>query len=319
MHGVANESALRRYVGPVFHYSPADGTLAVITSGQLRASEASSLNDLAEVKVGWREIKRWLANQPDTDALLHLRSTSKKMHRTARHQVFVLSGSTAGDDANQWRSYADNGRGYAFELDGAIPLGVVSLHDPPPGPRQFRYATATEVVNVVPWYHVLYGRGELEVALETLRAHTANQLVSIDAMDDDDAQEHHWDVLYEEVTDELSLIAHLFKTRGFVGEDEVRIVARFDWFQDHVGFHAGKYGIAGHLLLARSARVDEWTVIAPIDMERVRRGEVPHPLPIAGVRLGPLVRKRNRHTVRALLRANGLRAAHVTRSKVPMR
>ncbi len=316
MHGIGSDSALRPYQGPVYHYTSSQGLLGIVTSGQLRASEASSLNDLAEITLGWRAIRRWLAKQPGSPAVKFLR----RRRGDRQHQVFVLSGTTVGDDANQWRLYADSGRGYVIELDGAVPLGVVSLDPGVSVKRGLRFGRVTEFVNVVPWYHVIYEYGDLDRAMTALVAYTELVIASIQAIHDSDAQERAAEVLDEQTQDELAMIAHLSKAGGFVGEKEVRAVASFMWFGKHVGYRAGAYGIAGHVHLVRTTGAGGMQrVVPPPVIDRASTAGFIHPVPVASVRLGPLVHKGNKETVRAFLRAYGLGPIPVKRSKVPLR
>src|SRR5688500_7653985 len=126
-HGIGDQSALERYYGSVYHYTSAAGLLGIVSTGQLRASEASALNDLAEIELGWQAIEKCVSTAAESNGMKHVAGLIKNARRDPKHQVFVLSGTTAGDDANQWRLYADEGKGYAIELDGSVPLAVVSL------------------------------------------------------------------------------------------------------------------------------------------------------------------------------------------------
>lgn len=321
MHGIGDESALIPYEGPVHHYTSADGLLQIVSRGQLRISEASSLNDLAEVKLGWEAIKKWLTSNDKGIGAKHLKGLLKHSRRDPKHQVFILSGTTADDDANQWRLYGDQGRGYAIELDGAAPLGVVSL-DPSEDKRGGRaYGKITEFANVVPWFHVLYDEQALAAAMTKAAAYAEHEFKRIGTIDDDETEEMQYENLNEELMDELALIAHLYKSSGFSGEKEVRVVARFLWFGKHVGYHSSRYGIAGHVHLvgASGVAVNTRRVIPAPSMDNASSAGFQHPLPISGVRLGPLVHKSNQETVEAFLNSYGLGSAAVTRSKVPLR
>ncbi|MGF9753768.1 DUF2971 domain-containing protein [Microvirga sp. 0TCS3.31] len=319
-HGIGAASALRPHRGAVYHYTSASGLLAIVSSGQLRVSEASSLNDLAEVQLGWTGIAEWLRERP-SDGARHLRGLMKQSRQDPSHQVFVLSGTTAGDDANQWRLYAAQGTGYAIELDGAVPLGVVSLRQDSRKHGE-TYGRATDFAHVVPWFHVIYEEGELHKALRRTVAFADRELARIDSTEgDDETLEHLSEDLNERLMSELAMIAHLYKSNGFRGEQEVRVVARFFWAGNHVDYHASSYGIAGHIHLIRDRESPQANrrVLPPPSMTDAHKPNFVHPLPIAGVRLGPLVHKGNKETVQALLRSRGLRNARVTRSKVPLR
>lgn len=318
MRGIGDASALRSYRSAVYHYTSSGGLLGMVTSGQLRASEASSLNDLAEVELGWQSVRQWLSKQPDSQGVSYLVDSVGSMRQDPQHQVFVLSGTTAGDDANQWRLYAEQGRGYAIEIDGSRPLAVVSKDYA----EYSGFGTrVTQVAYVLQWHHVLYKKLHLDRALSALVTYVDDELTRIDQIADPEGQEHFAEVLGQEVADELATIAHLVKSRGFEGEREVRVVVRFLWFGKHVGYRAGAYGIAGHVFLVHRdlSRGTSSRVVPEPEMANAGEVDFTHPLAISGVRLGPLVHKGNKETVRAFLRAHGLRSTRVSRSRVPLR
>jgi hypothetical protein len=111
--------------GSVFHYTSAQGLIGMVEGKTMRASEASSLNDLAEARQGWEAIRRVLPSMPDDETRKLLLAHAERP-LNERHEVFVLCASTAGDDTNQWRLYADGGRGYVMELDGEARLAALS-------------------------------------------------------------------------------------------------------------------------------------------------------------------------------------------------
>ena len=321
-NGIGDESALVPYDGPVHHYTSGDGLLQIVSKGQLRVSEASSLNDLAEVKLGWKAIEKWLAANAENSAGANsLKDLLKSSCRDPTHQVFILSGTTAGDDANQWRLYADQGRGYAIELDGAAPLGVVSLEPAKDKSDRQAFGKITEFAIVGPWLRVLYGEQDLAVAMKKAADFAELDVKRIEAIDCAEAREREFEGLREDLTEELATIAHLHKSSGFSGETEVRVVVRFLWFGKHVGYHASRYGIAGHVYLVGAGDIADSPrrVITAPSMANAGSPGFRHPLAITGVRLGPLVKKRNRKTIQGLLGFYGLGGAAVTRSQVPLR
>lgn len=99
--------------GPIYHYTDPAGMLGIITGRVLWATEASGMNDLAEIRQGWEFIRKWLATQSqDDDVLSDMRDVARAgpeemWYGTAPSvdNVFVLCATQAGDDANQWRLY----------------------------------------------------------------------------------------------------------------------------------------------------------------------------------------------------------------------
>lgn len=324
-HVICDQSALRPYYGDVYHYTSSAGLLGIVSTGQLRASEASALNDLAEIELGWEAIEKWVSTSADSEGVSHVAGLIKDARRDPRHQVFVLSGTTAGDDANQWRLYADDGKGYVIELDGKVPLGVVSMDEPVADKNASSTtfgAMVKNVVDVVPWFHVIYDKRDLHNALDALADYCKIELGRINKIEGpEEYQLHEYEVLEQETLEELEMIAHLYKSRGFRGEREVRVVARFTWFGPHVGYRPGSYGIAGHIFLVGTdpALGVPRTVVQAPSMEDASKPGFVHPLPITKVRLGPLIHKGNKESVQAFLKKYGLAKVGVKRSKVPLR
>lgn len=306
-------TCLREATQPVFHYTSSAGLLGIAEHHGLWASEAGGLNDVAEVRQGWEFVRSWLDAQPTCDAIAYLQDLATKPLKQP-HEVFVLCASTDGDDANQWRLYADGGRGYVVELDTAVDLSVRSLTDSAAGSKG-PGVRARDWVTVNPWLHVLYDEADRGRAMKEVLDHVVRELRRFDEGeydDDPEAGEHAGEDLQADAYEALATIAHLVKTSGFRGENEVRLVATFLWGDGNVRYRAGAYGIVGYVLI--NARPDG----------HMRRSVIPsssttRPLPLRSVRLGPLVHAESRDTVRGLLRANGYTAAEVKVSAVPLR
>jgi len=118
--------AVRVAEGSVYHYTSAPGLIAVVESGRIWASEASSLNDRAEVPQGWESLQSHLHNHKNAPAGRWLMKYAMQDRNKEPHDVFMLCASTRDDDANQWRLYGASGRGYSIELDGSIQLAAFS-------------------------------------------------------------------------------------------------------------------------------------------------------------------------------------------------
>jgi hypothetical protein len=82
-------AAVRPASGSVFHYTSAQGLLGIIPSGKVWASEASSLNDLAEVRQGWETISRVLMTLTDSEGRQLLIDFAERPMK-ATHEVFVF-------------------------------------------------------------------------------------------------------------------------------------------------------------------------------------------------------------------------------------
>lgn len=317
--------SLREAAGPVYHYTSSIGLLGLVESGCMWASEATSLNDLAEVRHGWDVVNAWLAKQPASEAIELLTQLADDPLEE-KHEVFVLSGSTAPDDANQWRLYAQNGNGYAIELDATVELAAIS--DAPKAKQSVKASGGGRTINlgwflgesatVSPWYHVLYTDSQAATALQELVTTTARELPRLETATDEVEYAELRDVLYGQALEALGAIAHLIKGSGFSGEREVRVVATFLLANQHIRYRSGPHGIVSYGVLTRapkghpSNRVMHW----PKKSDGPRPGK---PLPIRSVRLGPLLNEEHISTVQRLLVSNNLESAKVMRSNVNLR
>lgn len=305
-------SAVRPATGPVHHYTSAAGLVAVVASGKIWASEASSLNDRAEVRQGWESIQAQLQSYQDSRAATWLMDYANTPTKKANN-VFILCASTRADDANQWRLYADAGRGYSIEFDSSIQLAAFS--EKPLTPDDEKRARSskfvvTRVATVTPWMHVLYTPDEIARAVDELVTLVDARLRNVDEAPDDEAQQFFSEQLQDDAYQALESIAHLIKSEGFSGENEVRVVATFLWGRDHVGYRASPNGVAGYAVLTAAPKGRGHVVCGP---------PYKPSLPIHSVRLGPLLAPENGATVRALLRQHELEDADVGESAVPLR
>ncbi|MGY3347726.1 MULTISPECIES: DUF2971 domain-containing protein [unclassified Bradyrhizobium] len=110
----------------LFHYTDDMGLKGILEHGNIRLTSISNLNDPAELKHGFSHaveiINRRAATGPGESKLF-----AQQFERflidggiEAAAHYFVCCFSAAGDDLGQWRSYADNGRGYALGFDTSL-------------------------------------------------------------------------------------------------------------------------------------------------------------------------------------------------------
>lgn len=300
---------------PVYHYTDGAALIGIARNGVLWASAAAGLNDRAEVRQGWAKIEAWLSRQSPSAIIDLFKDHAANPHR-ASHEVFVVCGSTRGDDANQWRLYANRGAGYAVELDPQQPLTVLADEAHPPKKdeesRRARIARVGDHVEVSQWLHVIYDDHDIDDALTQLVAETkarADSIANSDTDDNDksDGLEHLGDTTYSA----LAEIAHLIKEPGFSGENEVRIVVTFLWRGRHVKYRSGAYGVVGYVELCsrKSGRAGI----------RVVAKDEAGPLPLRSVRTGPLLHEDHVPSIESFLRNNNHQDVTVTASQVPLR
>lgn len=279
----------------------------------LWASEAAGMNDRAEVRQGWKKVKKWLNSQPESEAVELLKHVADRP-LAAPHQVFVLCASTRPDDANQWRLYANGGAGYAVQLDPTVALIALTDSEVEPWTSgRVSFGAATSVVEVGPWLHVLYEADDIDAALQALvdRLNASAEAIERSGFSQDE-KDGAYDMLQSEAYRDVAEIAHLIKEPGFSGENEVRVVVTFFWGDDHIKHRAGRYGVVGYTELAASSDGKQRIHVVP-------RTDATAALPIRSVRIGPLLHKEHKASVRGFLRKHGHGSVAVRRSKVPLR
>jgi hypothetical protein len=310
---------LRQATEIVYHYTSAQGLLGIIGNNSLWASEASSMNDIAEIDQGWLTIERLLkdkANSEARDKLLMVPDWARR--RPA--EVFLLSASARRDDANQWQNYADHGRGYALGLDPKGLLAVRSWAEEPgpeeglptPSPPLIDFAGA---VFVSPWRHVVYDEDAVSSALDELieEVPRIRQRIHLAPTEEDYVQqaEIEWISLWQS----LEAVAHLYKPAGFSGENEVRATVTAIAPAAHVHFRSGSNGIISYVNL--TSPPDRHASVV-----RRKREHLEPPmgaLPIVEVMLGPGLPRVNLATVERLLDAHDLPDVRVSRSTLSLR
>lgn len=313
-------TSLPIYSGSAYHYTSSVGLMGIIGSRSLWASAASSLNDLAEVQQGWNLIQTILAKYP-TSAVVEMLRTLARQQLKEQHEVFILSASRSRDDVNQWRLYGGAGYGYAVELDASAPLAVVSDVTIPPvrgtGSRFSIAHLARDMVDVSPWYPVLYEEDAVRQVLDEVLASADVELSRIegDATQTEADRAEQYDSLQDEAYGALATIAHLVKNPSFSGEHEVRVVVTFVWGQGDILFRPGADGIIPYARLTESIAGSTRRILRPA----AGVASAASSLPVRSVVLGPLLRSSHEATVDSYLRSNASNSIPVTFSSAPLR
>lgn len=203
----------------------------MLESQRLRATEVSGLNDAAEREGGLEFAASWLQRQAAGGLIDGLGQLVSNL-RDAAADVFVLSASIDGDDANQWRSYGAGGYGYCIELDTAVPLVPVSSE----GPLSVEWASHL----VAPWARVAYSVSEHDAymrafvvwareVLDRLGGSESPQVSSDAGLQAAEFLGQVLGLLYAAfVGVSLGRLPPLLKGPGFAGEREARVVARVE-------------------------------------------------------------------------------------------
>lgn len=124
---------------PLYHYTDRNGLKGIVNNQQIWLTHYRYLNDTSELSFGMdiaREVLKEVGQefgpkvQVFCDMVVNLFSLENLSNTI---DVYVASFSRKSDDLNQWRSYGDNGRGFAF---GFSP-GLFAV-DTPPGQEPHR-------------------------------------------------------------------------------------------------------------------------------------------------------------------------------------
>jgi hypothetical protein len=108
----------------LYHYTDGPGLWGILETGSFRLTDIFKLNDPSEFRHGIDHACQVLAMEarrghPAAKVFARKFLTLKKA-TTEIAQFFVGCFSCDGDELGQWRAYADNGRGFALEFDGAL-------------------------------------------------------------------------------------------------------------------------------------------------------------------------------------------------------
>ncbi len=297
----------------VFHFTDMAGLFGIVQNQELWASEASGLNDPSEVTGGLRRIYKWMNRNRSEPAVRKVLDVVPRPPEPFG-RIYVLSACLAGDDAGQWRTYGDAGRGCAIELDTSVPLTVKAQRPLQAHGRWMRLLQDSSYVTT--WTRTIYTDGQLDDVLRGLTAWAEQEFNTAEewaAQGDDGAAE----ASVERVVDALLAIAALLKPPGYHGEDEVRTVVTLMPRTVHTSFRPAKFGLVQYAALARSE---------PSPGSAIEQGG-PWVIPIKSVRLGPHASfDLSARTVRDFLERHGYAVGegipgHVKllRSRTPMR
>lgn len=307
--------------GEVYHYTSPEGLLGILGGDCLWASEATSLNDLTEVRYGWQIVDSWIRDQSPSEAVDVIQDAASRFggrdkDAFTHRDVFVLSASRDRDDANQWRLYGADRKGYALGLDASVPLAAVSRKNFEPENRLGVGFYIRHIVRVSPWLGVLYGVDPVNAALEELldSADAAfEDVANTDFGADPDEPSKAVQDLKDDIRTAAATIAALAKPSGFRGENEVRIVVTCAFGATHYRYRASEHGIVPYVTLAaRPSDLREPRVIEPAEKEV-------ESLPIKSVTLGPGLREENARATNGVLIRHGHTGVQVSRSHVPLR
>lgn len=277
----------------LFHYTSAHGLLGILDSGTLWATEASGLNDAAEIVLGQRKVRELITALPESELKSEMQLAVEYVYDANgpdASDVFVLAASLQHDDANQWRLYADDGRGYCVELDSGMPLTVLAGGEPTrtESPRDDAHLLPTGLLTdqgyVSAWSRVLYDDKDIRETFSHLvswadRAQTeaeGAEWPDPESGDPSPSQEFGY-----QLSRAIASLTRCVKAPGFAGETEARVLISFLWGDLHAHSRATPRGIVRHFSLGTA--VEGGKAVTFDRKESVI-------LPIKSVTLGPGLR-----------------------------
>ncbi len=177
-----------------------------------------------------------------------------------------------------------------------------------------------DVFFVTDWLAVIYDPATIRQAVRDLwMAYAAATPPAADpslSSADQEAEHAEWAQGLEAVArSELATLAHLVKSGGFAGEQEVRLVVSNLIGSNHLKYRSGTHGIVGYHEVASAPA--SHSIHRPLFAGG--RAHALSQLPVKSVRVGPLTADGNEDTVRDLLDEVDLSGVAVTRSEVPLR
>lgn len=290
--------------GEVFHYTSPDGLIGMVQHGALWASEATTLSDLTEVRYGWDLVADWVEGQKQSDAVAEIRRAADSFGRRDR-DVFVVSASMDGDDANQWRRYGADCRGYVVGLDASARLTVIAVNHEQGAPRSMQsglpMGDPVGSVEVSSWLRVFYEPDLVAAALDQLLKSTEEALAAAAGADYQGASDEAvfgWHDHQSGIRSAVATIATLAKPAGLFGESEVRIVVDMSAGARHYCYRGSRDGVVPYVKLVGLPD-------GSASMRVVEPSEVVAGLPVQSVTLGPRLRDENIGATQNLLRRHG--------------
>lgn len=256
----------------LWHYTDAAGAIGILQSNTLRATVLSHLNDATELTYGLQMaqeiLRECIQEERSEPQKFLLQNVIGKLGDVNPGDYFVACASLAKDDLSQWRGYGRDG-GYALGFNANL------------GGDEVEWAVASDSIpNTVrlsaspynsgrepfgSWQRVLYEPEEQRSELrDTIRVFPTPHVFC-------EAPGILLDVIVSRVA--------CYKSPGFSGEKEYRVVAPRRQCASSVAFRSGPFGVTPYVPLS------------PVDLisgvKNPCAGQRDNPLPVVEVTVGP--------------------------------
>lgn len=114
---IVNELFAAKPKGTLYHYTSLKGTMGIIGSGSLRATEIRFFSDAAEIKHMVNLLRDGMVTF--TPRLEYQLSNWLSKRLTYKHRLFVASFTANGNLLSQWRSYSPAAKGVSLGFNAA--------------------------------------------------------------------------------------------------------------------------------------------------------------------------------------------------------
>lgn len=185
----------------MFHYTSADGALAILQSGRMRFTDYAYLNDMREITHGLDVIHSVLEDETHTvgsPALAELKAHLEDVNPFSSYNIYTTSFSSDPDSLSQFRLY------------GPVALGFEA------NPNSFGFFKGD-----IRFDHVVYDREKQVLLIQTFfNLVKQSEVKDAELIKSDESKQ----VTADYLTSQLLGIASFFKHRAFSDEREVRLV-----------------------------------------------------------------------------------------------
>ena len=294
---IGTKYCLPKYVwrrgGLLYHYTDAAGLLGIVSTNRLWATDVDFLNDPSEGTLFPKRLLENMRQKPGGLSALETEIIDLIEAELAKHttdsRTFSVSFCGEGDLLSQWRGYGSFGSGYAIGFD----------------PEHIVHPQLGRLIEVQ------YGVEGLEdIALDLLSIYV-------------EASPKWGNMLCDETTRVLLFLSLGFKDSTYSEERETRILTQAsdqatDWKRDvaPLRFRTRGSDIVPYISLPAKPFISDGNQ----NVETLKAGEHPSPLPIRRIVTGPGVDySRAKTSLERLLKVQGYEDVDVIPSAVPFR
>jgi hypothetical protein len=188
---------------------------------------------------------------------------------------------------------------------------VPAPEKPPMKPRKVRFdfSFIAETALVTPWLHVIYEDDDVRDALVELSNLIDAERSYLRTIPDENDYYAEASRLRDESYSALATLENLIKSLGFLGENEVRVIATFVYNRDQIDYRAGANGIVGYATLTSAPDGHPSRLLRPA----TKNDLVPTKSPLKSVRTGPLLLEEHGNTLRGFLERHSMGKIDITR------